>query len=323
MKIPQRWQILFCLLASPLASSAARAALADPPHQDIHFLAEHVPEIAQDARAFSLPWPGEAPVAGEWLGSVQAGYMSAASGFMDFRGPMLAAEASYGLSDRWALEGLVFYGKFDLADSSSEEVLRDHYLGDPPPLDLPEPALFQLGGGSIRHSGLGLGLLRQLSPAGARSPWSIRIGLLFERLEAQDFRFDYRLLGGLDAGATGTLDHSFDTAFITPHFGIQRDIPLGKSWRLRPRLSFGFPLPSGDLDARLTGPGFDRSSTDPGGRPIKVGDSWGALGAGLLHTRSGIEIDLGSTLFFGLFGEHLSHASVEKPILLQVTWHFH
>lgn len=172
------------LLALAAPSPRAEAALADPPHQTIHFLAEHVPEIAQDAVHFTLPWPAAGPAVGVWQGSLQAGYLDTASGFLKLDGPLVAAAASYGVTDRWAFEGTVFYGDLKIGNASSDEVLWATFL-DPDPLDLPELAHFSDSGGKVPVRGVGLGLFLRLSAASAPRPYYLRFGVFAEQLEAK------------------------------------------------------------------------------------------------------------------------------------------
>src|SRR4029453_8783520 len=120
--------------------------------------------------------------------------------------------------------------------------------------------------------------------------------------------------GGADAGTEGVLDHSSDATFFTPFVGFEKQFPLAGAFLLIPRVAAGAPLPPGDFDGRLTGPGFDVSSTEPGGNPGKIGDGFVSLGAGLLHRRSGIEIDVGAVLGFPLF-EKITHPGVDPSVL--------
>src|SRR6185295_18776772 len=84
--------------AAPLA-----AALPNAPHEDIHFLAEHLPEVAQDAGYFSLPWPGERPAPGQWEPFVGLGWNSAKADFLKESGGLLSFGATRGWNERSAL----------------------------------------------------------------------------------------------------------------------------------------------------------------------------------------------------------------------------
>lgn len=312
------------LLAALLAFAAAaelQAALADPPHEDVHFLAEHVPEAAQDARWFALPWPVEPLERGRWQSGFVAGGAEAAAGPYALRGFLAAAGASRGFSTRWGLDLMGFVDRFSISGGASDEVLRAPFL-DAPPLDLPERARFDGARGTVAHEGLALGALRELSPPGASSRWTLRFGAFLERLELSDYAVDFTLLGGADAGAQGVLDHSSDATFVTPYLGAQRISPLGAHWQLAWRFLAGDPLPAGDFDGRLTGPGYDLGSARGDGSPGKIGDGFVSLGVAFVHRPSGIDIDLGSVLAYPAF-EAATHQGLDHAYLVQIGWHPH
>jgi hypothetical protein len=208
-----------------------------------------------------------------------------------------------------------------ISGGTGTEVLRAGFLRGVP-LDLPENAEFSNPRGDFRHWGVGGALVHEVSRPGSERRWTWKAGLLYDRVEVKGYEMDYRLLGGANAGTRGVLGHSSSADFLTPYFGIQRTLPLGKSWVLAPRFVAGVPVPGGDFDGRLTGPGFDLSTTRSAqGRPAKIGDGFAGFSAGLIHLRSGLEIDLGATLFYPVL-EKVSHPGVDKALLLQVAWHF-
>jgi len=308
----------FLLLSSLLVLAAPlRAALANAPHEDVHFLAEHLPEVAQDARYFSLPWPGERPAPGRWQPFVGLGWNSAKADFMKESGALFSFGATRGWSERSALTLFGFYDRFDVSGGSGEQVLRAPFA--PVPLDLPERALFSSPGGTFTHYGVGAAWTHEISEAGAARPTSLEAGLVVDRLILKDYRMNYRVLAGSDAFAEGVLDHSSEATFFTPFVGFEKRFSLGSSFWLIPRVMAGAPLPPADFDGRLTGPGFDLSSSDPNGKPGRIGDGFVSLGAGLLHRRSGIEIDVGALAGFPLF-ESATHPGVDQSFLVHLVW---
>lgn len=304
-----------------LLAPTARAALQNPPHEDIHFRAEHLPEAAQDARYLTLPWLADRLEPGRWQTTVQLGGAHSEDSFLKIQGPMLAFAAGTGLGERWGIEGTAFYDTMSISGGSGSEVLHPTFLRNVP-LDLPQRADFSNPRGDYRHWGIGGAFVRELGPLDAGPKrWTLKLGLLYDHLEIQGYRLDYKVPVGGDAFATGILDHSSQANFVTPYLGVQRTLPLGASWSLAPRFVAGAPLPPGDFDGRLTGPGFDLSSTRAGeGKPGKIGDAFAGFSAGLLHRRSGLEIDLGGTLFYPVL-EKLSHPGVDRALLIQIAWH--
>ena len=307
------------LLLPLLFTPAAHAVLPNPPTEDIHFLAEHLPEASQDARYISLPWLADPLKAGRWQETFQVGYAQAGADFLRIGGPMVAFNAGYGFSDTWGVSILGFYDSMKVSGDSGTQVLRPFFFPSVP-LDLPENVEFSNPRGDYRHWGLGGALVRELSPTGAPRRWTLTGGLLYDHLEIKNYELDYRILSGASAGATGVLDHSSDADFVTPFAGLQYTRPLGSKFLIAPRLTAGVPLPPGDFDARLTGPGFDLSTAREDGHAGKIGDAWLGMSAGLIHRHSGIEVDLGSTLFFPVF-ERISHPGVDRAYIVQLAWH--
>jgi hypothetical protein len=79
-----------------------------------------------------------------------------------------------------------------------------------------------------------------------------------------------------------------------------------------------WPLPAADFDVRMTGPGFDVSSTQTG-TPLRMGDPFAIFGLALAHARSGLEVDVGTTALFPFF-EQVSHAGVDEAWVVHVAW---
>ena len=294
------------------------AALANPPHVDIRFISEHLGEAAQDARSFSLPWPNAAPAPGRWRPFVAAGWTEARTEFLEESGRLTSAGAVRGFARDRALALFGFYDEFAVGGGAGEQVLTAGFLGVSP-LDLPERARFSDPRGEFRHVGVGAAWSWRLSGPETHRPWRAEAGLLLDRLTLDGFRVDYEILGGADAGARGTLDQSSDATYATPFAGVGWSLPLGAGLELVPRFVAGAPVPEGDLDGRLTGPGYDRSSRDPGGRPAQLGDGFATVNVGLLHRRSGLEVDLGGVWAFPLF-QRWTHDRVDRALLVHLTW---
>lgn len=314
------FRILFA--ATLCLSTPAFAALEDTPKEDVHDLAEHAPEAIQDARYLTLPWSADRLVPRKWQTTFQAGAAQSEASFYKFQGPMVAFSVGTGLNARWGVEVMAFYGSMNVSGGSKIELLSASFLQGVP-LDLPEWAEFSNPSGEYLHWGMGGSLVHEFSSTTSERRWTMKLGLLYDHLEIAHFESDYRMVSGASVGTQGILDHSSRADFLTPYFGLQRTIPLGNSWILAPRLVAGAPLPPGDFDERLTGPGFDISTARAGeGTAGKIGDAYFGLSAGLINRRSGLEIDVGATLFFPLL-ENKSHPGVNKALLIQVAWHLH
>jgi hypothetical protein len=299
--------------AVALAWSACAAA-ADSSH-DIHYLAEHVPESGMDAHYQSLPWPAGRLTRGEWQTSLDVSHAATRTDFIDLDGSMIAFAAATGASERWGYELLGFDSEMQVSGGGGRAVLGAGFLRTP--LHVPELAEYPAARGTVRQFGIGAAAVREIR---ARAPSSAQLifGALVERVDVAGYELDYLLLAGPDAGVTGILDHSSRATFVTPFVAWQQTRALSRRWDWSPRAMFALPLPAGDFDARLVGPGFD-VSTRADGSPLKIGDGSAMFGLALMHRPSGLEIDLGGMLFFPLH-EHLSHPGVDRAVLTHVAW---
>jgi hypothetical protein len=290
---------------------AALPATAESEH-DIHFLSEHVPESGMDAHYQALPWPTASVEQHRWQQSVDVSVAHTTTEFIDLAGPMIAFSAATGVAPGRGYELLGFYSTMDISGGSDRLTLTSSPLRGVP-LDLPQLADLSNPRGSYRHYGVGAAFVHGRGHAA-----QIVAGLLLETVDAAGFEMDYTLAAGADAGTSGVIDYSHHATFVTPFVGWQRTNRLSRHWSWTPRARGVLPLPPGDLDVHLTGPGFDLST--PGdGEPIPVGDAYIAVGLALAHWPSGFEIDLGSAVFFPL-AEHVSHAGVDKALVLHVAW---
>lgn len=299
-----------CALVFALSSRPAAGS-----EYDIHFLSEHVPESAMDAHYMSLPWPAGRLEPGAWHPSVDFSFGSTRTELIDIDGPMIAFAVGRGMTHASGYEVLGFYSHMEVSGSGGLSSLSPFFLHDVP-LDLPAAAKFTNPRGTFRHLGVGAARVHQRGRPShsAQLIW----GALLERATISNFQLDYRLVSGADAGATGLLDHSSSATYVSPFVGWQQTRTIGASWSWSPRALLIYPLPPGDFDARLTGPGF-ALATPGDGRPLEFGDPFIVLGLAFAHIPSGLELDLGGSLFFRA-AEHVSHAGVERAVVLHLAW---
>lgn len=296
-----------------LAGALPAAAASD---HDIHFLSEHVLESAMDAHYLSLPWPAGHLEPGEWQQSVDLSTASTRTDFIDIDGPMIAFAAASGVTETSGYQLLGFYGDMKIS-GSGRSVLQPWFLRDVP-LDLPQPADFTNARGTFRHFGIGAAYVREPTHSHAGHSPQLIFGALLERAEISGFAFDYLLVAGADAGASGLLEHRSRANSVTSFIGWQQTRSISTRWAWSPRAMALHPLSSPTLDARLTGPGFDLAT--PGdGDSLGFGDPFVSVGLALKHVPSGLEIDFGSTVFFPS-AEHKSHAGVDRAYVVHVAW---
>ena len=297
--------------------SAAHAASAIPPTENIYYIAEHLVEAAQDARYFALPWTTAAAPQDEWRPVVSVAGADFGSELASARGGLLTV----GFERRWSASKsyslLAFYDSFNVYGDSSENVLIAGPIKNPP-LDIPEHAIFSNPGGKFTHGGIGL-VVRHNGNNPSENGWATMWGVLLERLALSDYRIDYRLTTGADAGAKGSLEYSGTNYFVTPFYGGQYHYDLGSQYSLLPRVAMGVPLPTGKITTRMTGPGFNLTDESTGGEQIRVGDGYLVLGVGLRDENTHLELDLGSVVTFPLI-ERLTHEGINSGVMLSVTW---
>ncbi|HYU33856.1 MAG TPA: hypothetical protein VEW48_17015 [Thermoanaerobaculia bacterium] len=303
--------LLLALLS--LTSVPSRAALSHPEHEDIDYIAEHLPESGMDARFLALPWPAGRLEGGGWKTTLEAGYSDTATGFLTLDGPLFAASAAYSFRDGWAVEGMGFYDRLSVSGGHGREVLNPTFVH--PPLDLPENADFSHPRGDYSYAGAGAGLVWQRPGSREDRWWTFMAGALWSRLELDGFQVDYQVATGASAGARGVLDHSSTNDYATPFAGIEWTRPLGERFEISPRAMAVAPLPKGDFTGRVTGPGFDLT-----GRGLHIGDPFVTFGMEVLHRPTGLAVDLGSAVYFA-GAEAIVHKGVSRALTLEVGWH--
>ena len=308
--------LIGALLVLGVASPPARAAISNPPREDIDYIAEHLAETALDVGYFAIPWPTEALAPDRWQAGLTVGWSEASDDAFDFRGGAFGVQAFRPVSARIVLGIGGFYDSFEVGGGSGELALRPGFVPDVP-LDLPEFAQFSNPRGTFRHYGLVGQWFYELGQHPERG-WSILAGLAADHLELDGYRFDTYCWVAL-MPEPSFLDHSSQATYFTPFVGVQRRFPLTQNWALAAHMVFGEPGSVGDIDGRITGPGFDLSSQDPGGTPGDIGDNFLSLGVSLRHRPSGIEVDIGSTLSYPLF-ESETRPGIHRALLLLVTW---
>ena len=295
------------LAAPALAQGSSRT--------DISWTAEHLPESLQDGRLLALPWPAQALRRGERQTTFDLGWESASADLGEARGVMAAAGTTWARSECFGLGALAFYDRSTVTGDGTRERLRSTFENGVP-LALPAMADFGSPRGQVRHWGAGGYAVWERDGGGGVWRTTILAGAYVERLDVDDFRFDYRFVSGPDAGARGELDWSASYGFVTPFVGIGWTRPLGRAWTISPRLVAGQPLPRRRLEGTITGPGFSvqgRSSTAP------VGDAYLGGGLAFTHVRTGLAFDLGSSLWYA-GTEPITHEGLDQALLVHVAW---
>jgi hypothetical protein len=282
---------------------AATAARAEHP---IEFVAEHLPEVAMDNRYATLPLQS----------GITLGYSQTHSQTLAVDGPMTALSLQRHKGP-WALTAFAFYDQLQLR-SGVEHRQLDVLFTDGVPYQLPADAEFTGLSGTARDLGAGFALGRA-----AHLPWlhdvAWSVGMLWQSVSLSDYRFQYRLLAGADAGASGTLDYDATYRHFVPF--VRLALPRqGETWGYAPHLQLALPLPKRGVAGHITGAGFDlRGDQQANGYGAHFGDVSVTLGLDVTYRPWNLSFDLGTALT-QFFGEPLVHKGVDHNLVLSLHW---
>jgi len=284
------------------------AARANAAPEDISFVAEHLPEVAMDNRYAGLPlWADGTTFA--------AGFTDMSSGTLALRGPMAEIAGTYGFHGL-RLKAFAFFDSFSLTSGRERRALNEPFV--PTPLALPAAAEFAGLDGSMRDAGLGFALGDHVESSWIGTfDWSA--GVLYQQVRLRDYRLDYLVLDGTDAGAAGFIDFSATYAHFAPFVGIGKHYDFG-DWQLGPHLQLTMPLPRRAFAGRITGPGFDLAgNTADNGAGNHFGDPSVTLGVDVTYLPWNLTIDAGSLASQALFEPHF-HQGIDQNWALHLHW---
>ena len=291
-----------------MAGVSVRAA------ESIEFVAEHLAEIVMDDRYASLPlWSG----CDDTCFSVNVSYAQSHSGTLSIGGPMLSLGVSKPIGETLKLSGFAFFDDFALRSGVEHRPLEVTFAS--PPLTLPSNAEFTDLDGDARDTGFGIALN---SIAKWRwLPWfEWSAGVMWQQLHLADYRFNYRILDGVDAGTTGLLDYSSTYTHVSPFFGAAWPRSYGV-WHYAPHVQAAWPLPRRGIEGHVTGPGFDLggNTADRGNTPF--GDPSLTIGFNVTYEPWDLTVDVGTTITQVLL-EPLIHEGVSQNLMVSAFWNF-
>jgi len=308
-----------------LALAATLAAFAGGAHstESIEFVAEHLPEISMDNRYASLPlWnacdsgTNAADPDREFCFGMSAGYARTHSGTLSIDGPMISLSVARRLGERLRLTGFVFLD--DLALSGGVEHRPLEVLFADPPLTLPAPGEFTGLDGNARDVGMGVALNGTAHLDWL--PWfEWSAGLMWQQVILSDYRFDYLILDGPDAGTTGVLDYSTIYTHLSPFFGAAWPRSDGV-WNYVPHVQVALPQPRRGVAGEITGPGFDLAgNTADNGHGKHFGDPSLTIGFNVTYQPWDLTVDIGTTITHALL-EPRVHDGVKHNLMFAAYW---
>ena len=288
--------------------------------EDIEFVAEHLAEVPMDNRFATLPlWSATEQASPGWTFVGQVAYADTTVGNLQASGPLLSVATSRPLSPRWNLGVFVFYDRLSLTGDHDQRPLETKFAPDTP-YARPVMAEFNNLDGSMNHYGAGLRMT--YAPASGRFS-SVRWvgGLMWQRVELRDYRLDYELLEGNDAGATGQIDFDATYTHYTPFVGFE--IPHdGARWAMTPHMLVAWPNPRYGVVGHITGPGFDlHGDQEEAGAGVHFGDPSVTLGFDVTYVPAHFTVDIG-TLITQALVEPVVHKGIDTNWVISCQWRF-
>jgi hypothetical protein len=283
-----------------LAAAAAHAA------HPIEYVAEHLPEVAMDNRYAVLPLDA----------GVTVGYAHTRSQTLSIDGPMTAVSLRHQCGP-WAVTAFAFYDRLHLGSGVEHRPL-DVLFTSGVPYQLPADAQFTGLSGSARDAGAGIAL-GHVAHLPVLHDFTWNAGLLWQSMSLTDYRFDYRILAGPDAGASGTLDYDATYRHLAPFVNLAWSRTRAR-WEISPHARFVLPLPKRGVAGHIKGAGFDlRGDQEASGHGAHFGDPSITLGLDLTYRPWNLGFDLGTAVSQYLV-EPVIHAGVHRNLVLSVHW---
>jgi hypothetical protein len=302
------------LLAGLYSIGVARAT------EDIEFVAEHLPEVAMDNRYGALPLWHSAEASGDlWSFAVQGGYGTTRTGNLKLDGPMFSVGVSRQISPRWTLGGFAFLDTLSFSGNNDYRPLQTSFAPDTP-IARPVDSRFDNLDGRMQHFGAGMraSIAMNSSWLGA---YRWMAGVLWQRVELRDYRFNYEVLAGDSIGTRGQIDFDADYTFVTPLLGIE--VPREwERWSVNPHALVAWPIPRRGVVGHIAGPGFDlHGNTEDVGAGKHFGDPSVTLGFDVTYLPAHFTVDVGVLITQHLL-EPLVHKGIDANWILSGVWRY-
>lgn len=285
--------------------------------EDIEFVQEHLPEVAMDNRYATLPlWSSSALAERGHSGTFQSAFSSTSAGSLTLDGPLLSLGTQWRWNEHWDGGLLGFYDPLGFAGGTEHRDLETLFAPQTP-IDRPVAAEFSGLDGTAVDLGAGA-YLAWRSDSGFLGAHRWIGGLLWQRMSLHDYRFNYRIVSGPQAGMRGTIDFDADYAHVVPFAALELPRQYGR-WTTNAHALLAVPLPRRGIVGHITGPGFDiRSSTDAVGNGKHFGDPSVTFGYSLCYEPAHVSVDVGALLTQGLL-EPKIHRGIDRDVLLSFS----
>jgi hypothetical protein len=285
--------------------------------EDLEFVAEHLPEVAMDNRYATLPiWIDSTRAVPRTSFQVQVAFSDTSIGGLDLTGPLLSLGVARKLNESWRLGAFAFYDRLHLTSGVDARPLQTSFA---PATPIARPVAAQFSGldGHVSDFGAGISIGRIITtPRLGAHLWTA--GLLWQQVELRDYRFDYLITAGPQAGFRGQIDFDSNYRHVAPFVGAQITSHYGK-FSLSPHVLFVLPLPRRGIVGHITGPGFDlRGNTAEVGAGKHFGDPSLSLGMSLTYEPTRLSFDIGTVLTQALL-EPAFHRGVKQNYVISIS----
>jgi len=287
--------------------------------EDIEFVAEHLAEVPMDNRYATLPvWNHDLRDEKKSVKIELQGAMSSlGSGNLNVSGPMLSLGLHRDLSRDWSISGFVFDDPLRLHAVHDQRPLQTLFAPSTP-FTRPVDAHFSNLDGSLTDSGAGIALGQQRQ-AKLLGEYMWIAGVLWQRVDLQNFRLDYEIAAGPSLGTTGQIDFDNTYSQVVPFVGIQWPRQRG-NWLWNAHALYAMPLPRRGVVGHITGPGFDiHGDTEDVGSGKHFGDPSLAVGLTFTYAPAHLSVDIGTLVSQALM-EQWIHRGIERNYVLSVSW---
>lgn len=305
----------YSVLLGALTLSVAATIHAE---ESIEFVAEHLPEAAMDNRFATLPiWNFANGHAEGSSYQLQGAFSSTGTGNLTISGPMLSLSLSRPFGTDGQLGAFGFYDPLQLSASHESRPLQTLFAPQTP-IERPVAADFYDLDGTATDFGGGLYWSRHRSE-GWLGEHNWVAGLMWQRVDLKDYRFDYRIAEGPQTGLQGRIDFDAHYDHFSPFVGLQLSRSRG-DWTFTPHALIAYPLPRRGFQGHVVGPSFDiAGDTADVGNGKHFGDPSVTLGLTLTYTPAHLSIDAGTLLSQALLEQRI-HKGIDSNWLLSFSW---
>jgi hypothetical protein len=143
-------------------------------------------------------------------------------------------------------------------------------------------------------------------------------GVLWQRMKLTDYRFDYEVTEGPQAGTTGTIDFDNTYEHLVPFIGLSFPREYTR-WSTDLHGLATWPMPRRGFVGHITGPGFDiQGDTADVGEGKHFGDPSLTFGYSVTYRPLGLSIDVGALLSQAVLEPRI-HRGIDQSLVVSFS----